>query len=270
MFQSIALHDTLTFVRRADEFRIECDDPVVSDGRGELGVAGCGAGVARRWASRPTARRGRHISSSAFRRRRVWAAAAAMRRPRSARWRRFGAPRVPTDRQRAMAAALGADVPFFLQGGTALASNRGDVLFPLVDHPAAWVTVLIPAFGVQTKDAYSWFDGARPAPFRTAAGQSALAPAFRTRTDRRVSAAASGVVNDLERPVAARHPAIARLVARLRAAGAYHAAMSGSGSAVFGLFVARRRRAAAGGGDGREALGRSVTRYASAERAVNE
>jgi 4-diphosphocytidyl-2C-methyl-D-erythritol kinase len=45
--------------------------------------------------------------------------------------------------------------------------------------------------------------------------------------------------NDLEAPVAAHHPQIARLVRTLRKAGASHAAMSGSGSAVFALFAHR-------------------------------
>ena len=62
------------------------------------------------------------------------------------------------DRQHEIAAALGADVPFFLQGGTALGVERGDLLFPLADLPVAWVTLVIPPFGVSTKDAYRWWD----------------------------------------------------------------------------------------------------------------
>ncbi len=56
------------------------------------------------------------------------------------------------------------------------------------------------------------------------------------------------MTNDLQKPVAKRHPAIARIVAALRRAGASHAAMSGSGSAVFGLFgrESTARRAARG------------------------
>jgi 4-diphosphocytidyl-2-C-methyl-D-erythritol kinase len=50
-------------------------------------------------------------------------------------------------------------------------------------------------------------------------------------------------VNDLESPVAAHHPEIARIIGRLRADGALHAAMTGSGSAVFGLFSDRMRAA---------------------------
>ena len=59
---------------------------------------------------------------------------------------------------REIAATLGADVPYFLEGGTVLGLDRGDLLFPLVDHPAAWVTLVLPAFGVSTADAYRWWD----------------------------------------------------------------------------------------------------------------
>src|SRR5262249_30008393 len=52
-------------------------------------------------------------------------------------------------------------------------------------------------------------------------------------------------VNDLEAPVARRHPEITRLVAALRKAGASHAAMTGSGSAVFGRFPTRSAAASA-------------------------
>jgi 4-diphosphocytidyl-2-C-methyl-D-erythritol kinase len=65
---------------------------------------------------------------------------------------------LPRERQQAIAARLGADVPFFLLGGTALGLERGDLLFPLVDQPPTWVTLAIPSFSVSTKEAYGWFD----------------------------------------------------------------------------------------------------------------
>ena len=50
---------------------------------------------------------------------------------------------------------------------------------------------------------------------------------------------AGELTNDLEAPVVAHHPQIGGLLSRLRRAGAVHAAMSGSGSAAFGLFETR-------------------------------
>ena len=63
---------------------------------------------------------------------------------------------------------------------------------------------------------------------------------------------AAELVNDLEAPVAARHPRFARIVSALKKRAPTHAAMSGSGSAVFGLFARRAdcgaaRRGRAGG-----------------------
>jgi 4-diphosphocytidyl-2C-methyl-D-erythritol kinase len=69
--------------------------------------------------------------------------------------------------------------------------------------------------------------------------------------------------NDLQGPVAAHHPEIARIVVALRRAGASYAAMSGSGSAVFGLFASRHaadRAAKAVGDSGRSRRRTLVTR----------
>jgi 4-diphosphocytidyl-2-C-methyl-D-erythritol kinase len=58
----------------------------------------------------------------------------------------------------AIASRLGADVPFFLDGGTALGTGRGDALRPLPDFPASAVLVVMPPCGVPTADAYRWLD----------------------------------------------------------------------------------------------------------------
>ena len=91
--------------------------------------------------------------------------------------------------------------------------------------------VVVRSLAFSTKSV-AWFDEA---------GERSIARL--TGSPQRVSARAPGreeMVNDLEAPVAARYPAVARIAGALRKAGAIHAGMSGSGSAVFGLF---RRRA---------------------------
>lgn len=127
-----------------------------------------------------------------------------------------------------LAAALGADVPFFLWGGTALGLDRGDTIYPLADAQPCWVTILVPALGVSTKEAYRWYDEALVTP-------GPLEPSAPLRLD-----------NDFEAVVAARHPVIADLKRSLLEAGAGAAGLSGSGSAVVGLFESepRARRAA--------------------------
>ena len=69
--------------------------------------------------------------------------AAAAIRGLSALWR----IKLTPERQRELAAKLGVDVPFFLEGGRALGLERGDVMFQLFDAPAAWVTLVIPSLG---------------------------------------------------------------------------------------------------------------------------
>jgi 4-diphosphocytidyl-2-C-methyl-D-erythritol kinase len=137
-----------------------------------------------------------------------------------------------------VAAALGADVPFFLAGGTALGLGRGDEVYPLADLPRHWIVLLVPGFGVSTADAYSWYDGERD-----------LQHGGRAREPQHVPgpwpSRAAQMINDLEAPIARHHPEIDQMRTALRRAGALAAAMSGSGSAVFGLFQKRSEALAA-------------------------
>lgn len=145
--------------------------------------------------------------------------------------RRIWKLRVGDAQLHTIASRLGSDVPFFLIGGTALGLGRGDELYPLENLPRYWVVLAIPPFGISTPDAYRWFDEA-------------------TKTDHRPSGPHLQCLpnvplgNDLEAPVAARYPAIAKLRKQFADGGALVAAMSGSGSTVFGVFpsavVARR------------------------------
>jgi 4-diphosphocytidyl-2-C-methyl-D-erythritol kinase len=229
-FQSLALHDTLTIRAARGPFRITCDDPACPTDRRNLvwraaaavwrasGRRGTPRGVAVHIAKRIPMQAGLGGGSSD---------AAAALRALGRRWR------VGNAHLRAIGVSLGADVPYFFEGGTALGVERGDLLFRLPDHPAAWVVLVLPAFGVSTKDAYEWFDS-----------DVGADPRVRLRADIRVGAGTLvgshvRVGNDLQKPVARRHPEIARLVLALRREGAHSSAMSGSGSAVFGLF--RRR-----------------------------
>ena len=143
-----------------------------------------------------------------------------------------------------IAASLGADVPFFLEGGTVRGRGRGDMLSPLADPPRRWAVVATPPFGVPTADAYRWFD------------QDVDKGSLKGSPHRRL--------NDLQAPVIARHPEIGALVDQLKRARASLAAMSGSGSAVFGLFARRQDAEAAAdalvGGGRRVILTRTVSR----------
>ena len=137
-----------------------------------------------------------------------------------------------------IAAHIGADVPFFLSGGTALGLGRGDEVYPLTDLPRHWIVLLIPGFGVSTSEAYGWYDAER---------ELSRAPSLREpqHVPGPWPSRAAQMINDLETPIARHHPEIDQMKAALRRAGALAAAMSGSGSTVFGLFQRRRDALAA-------------------------
>ena len=156
IFQSIALHDTLTIRARRGAFALTCDDPACPTDETNLDLPapprGCGArpdAAARRVTWRSICRNGSRC-------RRGWAAEAAMQRRRCARSRNGGAS--ARRRLRAAAADLGADVPYFLEGGAVLGLERGDLLFRLAEPPPHWVVLVLPGFGVSTKDAFASFD----------------------------------------------------------------------------------------------------------------
>jgi 4-diphosphocytidyl-2-C-methyl-D-erythritol kinase len=132
---------------------------------------------------------------------------------------------------REVGATIGADVPFFLSGGTALGLGRGEEIYPLVDLPPHYVVIVRPPFGVSTAEAYGWYDEDRSDGVREIREFQQLPVPWPSR--------AAQMINDLEPPVIRRHQEIAVLKVQLREAGASAAAMSGSGSAVFGLFRSR-------------------------------
>jgi len=136
--------------------------------------------------------------------------------------------RVADERLFAIAAQLGSDVPYFFVGGTALGLGRGDEVYPLADLPRWWVVLIVPPFGVGTADAYEWLDQLR--------ARASVAPETRYLPDTWLGRIVP-LVNDLERPVNERHPVIGKLIERLTKLGAVMAAMSGSGSTVFGIFT---------------------------------
>lgn len=138
---------------------------------------------------------------------------------------------VPLTLLREVASGIGADVPFFLSGGTALGLGRGEEIYPLVDLPPHWIVIIRPPFGVSTAEAYAWYDEDRTAGVKEPRELQMLPVPWPSR--------AAQMINDLEPPVVRRHPEIVTLKATLREAGAVAAAMSGSGSAVFGLFRSR-------------------------------
>jgi 4-diphosphocytidyl-2-C-methyl-D-erythritol kinase len=139
---------------------------------------------------------------------------------------------LPLDELVALAAEVGSDVPFFASGlASALARGRGEQLEPCPLHADAWVVIAWPGLALSTADVYARYQPVEGARERV----EALAPEAFATTD--VAALAVMVENDLGTPAEQLCPAVAALRARLRSGGALAASVSGSGSAVFGLFA---------------------------------
>ena len=255
-FQSIALHDTIEFAASGGGFSLACDDPrcptennLIERAAGRLwreaGHRAAPPGIAVRLRKRIPLEAGLGGGSSD---------AAATLRALNQLWH-LG---LDDDRLIGIGRDLGADVPFFFHGGTMLGLERGDLLFRLADWPPAPLVVAFPGFGVSTREAFGWFDRHReagPRPPRSAARPRRLM------ADRRLPP--GELVNDLQPAVAARHPALARIVSALGREGASHAAMTGSGSTVFGVFESAERAATAAEGLARRRVPALVTRTLS-------
>jgi 4-diphosphocytidyl-2-C-methyl-D-erythritol kinase len=124
---------------------------------------------------------------------------------------------------------LGSDVPFFLLGGRAVGIGRGSELFPLPDSPAARGLLLAPQLHVNTAQAYRDLS-----PRLTTESSQNKIFSFQSHTWELGGWAPAE--NDFEAVVFEQHRPLAALKKRLIQAGASPAMMTGSGSALFGLF----------------------------------
>lgn len=136
---------------------------------------------------------------------------------------------LPTERLHELALRLGSDVPYFLRGGSAYATGRGEQLgYAPLDLPY-WVVLVYPNIHIATAWAFQNTSVAltQPAASLKDVVLSGVAnPELLCRS----------LTNDFEPLVFHTHPAIAQLKERLEALGADLALLSGSGSSVFGLF----------------------------------
>jgi 4-diphosphocytidyl-2-C-methyl-D-erythritol kinase len=176
----------------------------------------------------------------------------------------------------AIAAHVGSDVPLFLIGGTILGLDRGQEVYPLPDIEPVWCVIAAPELGVSTAQAFRDWDALCVTEGLTAAASKvklnelsrAYASAFAGAISRgRVGTGSSGVLpygenlagpqesalvrtgisswiqNDFERVVFPQHPSLAEIKRLLAASGTPEAAciasLSGSGSALYGLYLTR-------------------------------
>ncbi len=182
----------------------------------------------------------------------------------------------PPDKRLSLAAQVGSDVPLFLIGGAILGLDRGQQVSPLPDFEPTWCVIATPAIGVSTPQAFRDWDAVCAEEGLTPSASTdklnmlsrAYASAFAGEIPRgQHGSGSSGVPsiggdlagpqesalvrtgisswiqNDFERVVFPQHPSLAEIKRLLAAAGtpeaALHASLSGSGSALFGLYLTR-------------------------------
>ena len=127
-----------------------------------------------------------------------------------------------------LAAELGSDTPFFVYDEPQYCTGRGEIMEPVkVDLHGLWLVVVKPNEGVSTAEAYS---GVKPR-----VPEDDLRELLKQSFDKWQGS----VVNEFEEHILVSHPRIAELKGVLINNGAIYASMSGSGSAVFGLFDKR-------------------------------
>ncbi len=171
-------------------------------------------------------------------------------------------PLAPQERLR-IASEVGSDLPLFLVGGTVLGTGRGEQVYPLEDLPSYHCVIATPAIGVSTPAAFADWDKKWPAKstgskLTDSNGSDRISMFSRTiyewlngsftptgvpgkGRDRAeallLDLVRTGIENDFESIVFPRYPAIREVKRQLERSGAKYVSLSGSGSAVFGLFA---------------------------------
>lgn len=133
---------------------------------------------------------------------------------------------ISTERLEAYAAQLGADCPFFITCAPVYATGIGNEFHPItLDLSGLHIVIVKPEVFVSTKEAYSMVHPEKPA----------------VTLDKKIAAPISewreSISNDFEKGIFALHPELQGIKDKLYELGAVYAAMSGSGSALFGLFA---------------------------------
>jgi 4-diphosphocytidyl-2-C-methyl-D-erythritol kinase len=125
---------------------------------------------------------------------------------------------------------VGADVPFCVSGGTAVGEGIGEVLSPLPPPPPHHLVVAKPVGGVRTAEIYRAYDE------QSRAGSTFVAQSTKALRMGDLAALAKGLGNDLAPVTKGLVPEVRALEEELLLAGAIGVAMTGTGTAVFGIF----------------------------------
>jgi len=139
---------------------------------------------------------------------------------------------------RVLAAQIGSDVPFFIDGGTACATGRGEILESCSLALPYWIAVVTPLVHISTSWAYRQLKPKGNA--KSGEWQSKLIKQIAN--PQKIE---SLVQNDFEQPVFQTYPELQRIKKQLNEMGAVFSLMSGSGSSIYGFFESDAKALAA-------------------------
>jgi 4-diphosphocytidyl-2-C-methyl-D-erythritol kinase len=154
--------------------------------------------------------------------------------------RRLWELKISDDALSDIAAELGSDVPFFLRGGTALGTGRGEIIEEVEDVRADKILIVAPCVRIGTREVFE----ALNTPALTSPEREHILTVCRNEAGS-FDPLHSTLKNDLEDSVFAAYPEIKRVKDTLLELGAANAAMSGSGGSVFAVFENKETRQAA-------------------------
>ncbi|MBN2535609.1 MAG: 4-(cytidine 5'-diphospho)-2-C-methyl-D-erythritol kinase [Spirochaetales bacterium] len=127
---------------------------------------------------------------------------------------------------------LGSDVPYFYYTAAALVSGRGEIIKPLIPRTDYHLVVVYPGFQVDTSLAYQWLDKEREGGKKEKLpGEDDLITMYRSEEKEKW-----GFSNSFFRVIINQYPAIYTIISDMYSSGAFYGNISGSGSAVFGLY----------------------------------
>ena len=129
-----------------------------------------------------------------------------------------------------LGAKVGSDVPFCILGGTAITEEKGQLLFPIIHEPQAYYVIVKPEASISTKEMYEQLDREG---IPAANDTKRIVNGFRNQN---VAQIAKNLYNVFEPLAIQRVPEIGKIKQQLKQYGALNAQMTGSGSAVFGIF----------------------------------
>ena len=225
-FQEIDLHDTISFTRQAGGISVTCDHPLVPDGEQNLAhkaamaiksATGCDAGVSIDIKKQIPVGAGLGGGSSN---------AAAVLKGLNTLWDLH----LSNEKLKQLAAELGSDVPFFIEGGTAFAHGRGEILQKINYTPGFYCLLIYPNIEISTKWSYKNYNLCLTISKKNVKLTSSFFDDFE------LGQFKTHLVNDLENVAFIRYPVLEELKEKLYGLGAEFALMSGSGSTVFALF----------------------------------